>query len=256
MKPKTTKKKTAPFEGHFYKVLVESHTGNLMVKFWHACDKAVEAADAWCQKFGAKYFYEDPRYFAGGVGCVSFGDEQPDAKLWKCIGDIDGEKVYLPACDAVREMVPIPSRDYALHNTWDTFYLKDHIIEQTVANEDGGETKVLMVPKISFRPSTPQKDTHGRSVAAGNKMRRAIGAEQKRLKLPVMTVQQLYQILDAKLPDGRLVDTTPTFFQYSTTLYIHVAYECQAKGLTEITAQQYRTAQCYVEREEAAREAN
>lgn len=258
MKPSTTKKAEAQAQEvrYFYRVPVESATGKLISRFWHACQKCEEAADDYCKKFGAKYFYSDPKFFAGGVACVAFADDaKVDEKEWRKFMVLDGVQYYIPACEAVRDAVEVPSREYQLRDSWDTMYLRDKIQEVHVPTDDGTTVKKLMMPKISFRPVGQQTDPQGRPIQASRKQRRAIIAEQKRLKLPVMTVQQIYRIFGAQLPEGRISQETPTFFLRSTTYYIGCAYPCSAKGLEEITAQQYRMNQSLAERE-AARAAN
>lgn len=253
MKPSTTKKAEAQGQDvrHYYRVAAESATGKAITRFWHACQKCEEAADDYCKKFGAKYFYSNPQFFAGGVACVAFAEgEKVDEKLWRKFMVLDGDQYYVPACEAVRESVEIPSREYQLKDSWDTIYLRDKIQEISVPTEDGQTVKKVVMPKISFRPVGEQTDLQGRPIQASRKQRRAIIAEQKRLKLPVMTVQQLYRILGAELPEGRLSESTPTFFLRSTTYYIGCVYPCRAKGMEEITPQQYRMNQSLAEREE------
>ena len=231
-----------PEDYHYYKVTADSATGKLILRFLHACQNCEKAADDWCKKFGAKYYCDDPKYFAGGVACVAF-DEEPDPKLWRPYVKVDGEQYYLPACEAVADKVEIPSRDYALKDSWDTMYLRDNIFE--------APDKKLYVARLSFRPVGGQRDSQGRTVQAGRSLRRAVGAEQKRLKLPVMTVQQLYRILGAELPaEGRLSDRTPIVFLYGASLYLGAFYPCTAKGLESITMQQCRTKACLFERQD------
>ena len=82
MKQDKTKKAEAQAktERHYYKLPLESSIGRLIERFWHACEKCEQAADDWCKKVGAKYYYSDPHFFAGGVGCVTFGDgDEPDS---------------------------------------------------------------------------------------------------------------------------------------------------------------------------------
>lgn len=249
-KSTSTKKAATLTERHFYKVAADSATGKAINRYWHACIKCEQAAEDYCKKFGATYYYSDPKYFAGGVACVAFAEgEAVDERLWQKFMTIGGEQYYVPACRAERGSVEVPNRDYQLRDTWDTMYLRDRIQEVTVKADDGSTVKRLMMPKISFRPLGEQTDPQGRTIQASRKQRRAIIAEQKRLKLPVMTVQQLYRIFGAVLPEGRLSQETPTFFLRSTTFYFGCAYPCEAKGLTEVTAQQYRMNQSMAERE-------
>ena len=249
MKPqKTTKKvgaQTAEVKRHYYKLHVDSVAGKKLARFWHNCQNCEEAAEDWCKKFGAKFYYSDPNYFAGGVACVSFGDGEVNKNEWRSVGDIDGEEFYLPAVQAVSEMVEIPHREYQLKDSWDIMYLRGQIRETP--------DHKIVIPKISFRPAGPQFTSKNRPVQCGRKMRRAIIAEQHRLKLPVMTVGQLYEILGAK-DDGKAKET-PTFFVRGVHFYIGCVYECKADGMEEMTQQQYRTQQCYAERE-AGRETN
>lgn len=231
-----------PEDYHYYKVTAESATGKLLLRLLHACKKCEQAADDWCKSFGAKYYCDDPKCFAGGVACVAF-DSKPDPKLWRPYMKMDGEQYYLPACKAVADKVEIPNREYALKDTWDTMYLRDKIFE--------APDKKLYVARLSFRPAGEQIDPQGRLVVAGRNLRRAITAEQKRLKLPVVTVMQVYQILGAAMPNnGRLADRTPILFLYGASLYIGSFYPCKAKGLEPMTMQQCRTKACLFERQD------
>lgn len=230
-----------PADYHYYKAVADSRTGKLLLKFLHACQNCEKAADDWCKKFGAKYYCDNPKYFAGGVACVAF-DSEPDPKLWRPYVRIGKDQYYLPACEAVPDKVEIPHRDYALKDSWDTMYLRDKIYE--------APDKKLYLVRLSFRPVGDQKDSQGRPIQAGRKLRQAIAAEQKRLRLPVMTVQQLYRILEAELPVGRLTDRTPIVFLYGASLYIGSFYPCNANGLESITMQQCRTKACLWERQD------
>lgn len=238
-----------PDDYHYYKVLADSATGKRLLSLLHACKKCEMAADEWCKKFGASYYCDDPNYFAGGVACVAF-DKTPDPKLWREYTTVDGEQYYLPACEAVADRVEIPNRDYALRDTWDQMYLRDQIREVTEHSDDGTAVKRLYVARLSFRPVGDQIDPQGRPIQAGRKLRRAIGAEQKRLRLPVITVQQVYKAFGAVVPGGRIEPHTPIVFLYGASIYIGSAYPCEAKGLTAITMQQCRTAACKFDRQE------
>ena len=239
-----------PGDYHYYKVLADSATGKRLLGFLHACKKCEQAADDWCKKFGARFYMDDPNYFAGGVACVAF-DGKPDPKMWRPYTKVDGEQYYLPACEAVPGRVEIPHREYALRDTWDTMYLRNQIREVKETGDDGVEVKRLYVAMLSFRPSGGLLDPQGRPVQAGRSLRRAIGAEQKRLRLPVVTVQQLYQVLGVSLPDGRIDPRTPIVFLWGASLYIGSAYPCGAEGLTAITMQQCRIAASKFDRQDA-----
>ena len=104
---------------------------------------------------------------------------------------------------------------------------------------------------LQLRPAGEQIDPQGRVIQAGRKLRRAIGAEQKRLRLPVVSVQQVYQAFGAVVPDGRLVPRTPIVFLWGASLYIGSVYHCGAEGLTAITMQQCRIAASKFDRQDA-----
>lgn len=228
---------------HYYRLPAESKAGKLLSQFWHACQKCEQAADEYCHKIGAKTFYSDPAYFAGGVSCLGFGEGvKPDPAEWRSIGVIEGEEYFVPACEVKQDLVEVPHREYQMRDTWDTMYLRSQIREQTVRTEDGATRKALMIPRLTFMPTEanqPATDKNGRKPAVSRRFRRACLAEQKRRKLPVMSVQQIYRILEALIPEGRLADVTPTFFLRSTTYYIGCPYPCRQKGMEEITMQQY-----------------
>lgn len=79
-------------------------------------------------------------------------------------------------------------------------------------------------------------------------IRRAMKAEEKRQRLPLVKTETLYEILKAQLPDdGKLSDWTPTVFEYDGKYFIGCEYVCTAAGMTEISQQTHRTYQSKLE---------
>ena len=79
-------------------------------------------------------------------------------------------------------------------------------------------------------------------------IRRAMKAEEKRQRLPLVKTETLYEILKAQLPDGgKLSDWTPTIFEYDGKYFIGCEYVCEGPGMTEISQQTHRTYQSKLE---------
>ena len=79
-------------------------------------------------------------------------------------------------------------------------------------------------------------------------IRRAMKAEEKRQRLPLVKTETLYEILKAQLPDnGKLSDWTPTIFEYDGKYFIGCEYVCEGPGMTEITQQTHRMYQSKLE---------
>lgn len=79
-------------------------------------------------------------------------------------------------------------------------------------------------------------------------IRRAMKAEEKRQRLPLVKTETLYEILKAQLPDdGKLSDWTPTVFEYDGKYFIGCEYVCEGQGMTEITQQTHRMYQSKLE---------
>lgn len=227
---------------HFYKLLQESPTGRQLAAFWQACIKVERRAEAYAKSMGAQYYFSDPKYFAGGVACVGFADKvQPNLKMWREAGEIDGQMQYVPNVDKHVEWVEVPNAEQMPQNSFDRLF---HPHQQPV-ERDGKLYRSCL--KFEYHEE-PGRSDQGVRVASRD-IRKAIKAEVHRINLPVVKVETLLQLLQADwLPadkgDGKPVkgpQSTPTFFAFEQYYIVGCEYECKSKDLNDITPQQYRT---------------
>lgn len=227
---------------HYYKLLQESATGHKLHEFWHACIKAEEAAENYARLMGAECYYSDPKYFAGGVACVSFAEGiKPNPKMWREAGEIDGQMQYEPNVDKRGDLVEVPDADYKPQNSFDCLFSQ----AQPAIERNGKWYRQC----LRFEYHEPEgRSANGKRVASRD-VRKAIKAEVMRMRLPVVKVERLLEVLQADwLPEAdgkprRGLEQTPTFFAYEQYYIIGCQYECKAKGLVDITPQQHRTFQ-------------
>ena len=220
----------------YYEVMIESEMGRRISEFWNQCMKAEQEAEKYAKSMGAVTYYENPNMFAGGCLCVAFmANAKVDLGVWREAGhEQDGTRYYCPNVETRTGEVEIPHRDYALKDTYCRLYKRDQIRER-----DGK----LMVPYLEFYREESPIGTNGQKRTASNGLRKAIKAEMKRRKLPVVPVTRLLAILGATVPTPtleRTETTTPTFFPYQQRYFIGTEYTCQGEGLVEITPQLYR----------------
>lgn len=234
---------------HFYECAVDSDLGKRISDFWTKCSRCETEAEKYAKAMGAKTYYEDPQYFAGGCVCVAFAEGATvDKGVWREAGrEQDGTVYYMPDVQSRKGSVEIPSREYALKDTFDRIYQRDRIIQK-----DGK----LFVPYLEFYRQESSVGANGvtpRTASRG--LRKAIKAEIRRRRLPVMRTEDLLAILGADVlgaqPDGqkRREVLTPTFFPHRSRYFIGCAYPCSHADLAEITPQQYRMNQDKHERE-------
>ena len=230
---------------HFYECAQDSDLGKKISDFWKKCLRCEEAAEKYAKSMGAVSYYEDPQYFAGGCLCVAFGkDANVDLTMWReALREQDGDKTpyYIPDVENRVGYVEIPHRDYALKDTYCRIYKRDSILQK-----DGK----LVVPYIEFYRDEDPISPNMLPRVASRGLRKAIKAEVRRMKLPVMTIGSLLSILDADLTEVVKDQTTPTFFPYRSRYYIGCDYACMSSDLEEITPQIYRMNADMHEREE------
>ena len=87
---------------YYYEFSLESEAGKNMLDFHNACIMAEQKAEEWAKNMGAKGYYDDPHYFAGGVTAVMF-DKKPSKRVWKEAGKVNGETIYVLNCPADRK---------------------------------------------------------------------------------------------------------------------------------------------------------
>lgn len=222
---------------HYYEMPVDSPTGEKLSKFWQQCLRCEQAAEDYCKKMGARYYYSDPRYFAGGVICLSFPDDvKVDEQMWRRAGsDRNDNSVYWqPNVDEQQGRVEVPNRDYQLKDTFDTIY------DQRVTEGENGK---LYRRYVRFTRQDPPGRSDNKQRTASRGLRRAIKAEMRRRRLPVVRTEALLSLLGAATVSGDSVaalSTTPTFFTHRCRYFVALDYACPDNpDLAEITSQQY-----------------
>ena len=260
---------------HFYECAQDSELGKKISDFWTKCSRCETEAEKYAKAMGAKTYYEDPQYFAGGCVCVAFAeDARVDPGVWREAGkeQDSGTVYYAPDVQSRKGCVEIPHREYALKDTFDRIYQRDRILTFAQAvmfrplrewaadagykltgdgTVDGRELSEhyngkLFVPYLEFYRDEPAVGSNGHPRTASKGLRKAIKAEIRRRRLPVMRTEDLLAILGADVlsaqPDGqkRREILTPTFFPHRSRYFIGCAYQCRHADLEEITPQIYR----------------
>lgn len=275
---------------HFYECAQDSELGKKISDFWQKCITCEKWAEKYAKAMGAKTYYEDPQYFAGGCVCIAFAeDARIDPGVWREAGkeQDSGTVYYAPDVQSRKGCVEIPNREYALKDTFDRIYRRDRILTFAQAvmfrplsawaadagykltgdgTVDGRELSEhykgkLFVPYLEFYRDEPAVGSNGHPRTASKGLRKAIKAEIRRRRLPVMRTEDLLAILGADVLGSQSSDAqpadgpkkrevlTPTFFPHRSRYFIGCAYPCTSPDLLEITPQIYRMNQDKHERE-------
>ena len=224
---------------YYYKFNVKTNLGKSFVRLWHECDKAEKAAERFAAKVAAVMFYPVDSSMAGGVSCVVFKDNKcPKPGHWKSIGkDADGYELWVPNVKQRTGALALADAGSKPNAVTNRIYQK-----QPFTSAEGQ----LLLPYVElYRDDEASKSISGRykmSWAA----RESIRIEKERRTLPVVSVMQILNLLQADVTgcngDGKMHvvrPVTPTFFRYSQTIYLGCAYACKAEGLKEITMGDY-----------------
>lgn len=244
----------------YYQLFIDSPVGRRLTDYWRSCMSVERLAERYVKRMGGQYYYDDPAYFAGGVSFISFPDNRPtDPQMWREVGTqhadgsfddarsegykgavAEGDIVYFgPNVHKVVEWVDIPDKDFRPQDTF------DHVYDKHPVERDGK----WFVKCIRFEYHEPPGRSDKTLRVASRTVRRAIKAELKRMRLPVMRVEPLLNLLGAEwlqtdTADGKPVaapQSTPSFFPFEEHYYIGCEYACKAEGLREISPQTYKT---------------
>lgn len=220
-------------QNYFYETAIDSEMGKKLSDFWAKCLRCEREADRYAKQMGAKTYFDDPKYFAGGVTCIAFAEgARIDKGVWRKVGEEKDHTAYFaPDVEMRTGYQEIPHRGYELKDTFDRMY------SHTTVIENGDK---LLVPYMEFYREEAQTGTNRLPRRASNGLRKAIKAEMKRRKLPVVRTETLLSLLMCEIPDGSRLDGTPTFFSYHGQYFIGSDYECKAEGLEAIPPQIYR----------------
>ena len=184
---------------YFYECAQDSELGKKISDFWTKCNRCNFASHDYAKKMGAVSFEPDYDYFEGGVTGLYFPDDaKVDLGVWRVsmINPKTNENLYVPNVNSRIGYAEIPHREYALRDTFDRIYHRDRIIQN-----DGK----LYVPYTEFYRDEPAGTRHdikgGKQPRTASKgLRKAIKAEVRRRRLPVMPVTVLLNTLAATVP--------------------------------------------------------
>ena len=253
---------------YYYRLNDSTELGKKLKSLLYECDKANRAADTYCQKVGAKTFYDNPSMMAGGVVCVGFGDQQPDTKLWRSVGkDGDGLEMWEPNCQTREDCIILPRRDFRPSDTAARLYARrpsrfsevvslhtrDEWIQMAAINttddpqkdwrravaklEQEGYWKYI---ELYYNDEQRQQSANDARYHQPLYMRRAIHLEYQRLKLPVVSIQTIYSLLQVDISDGNpnqkkvVQATTPVIFLHYGRYYIGCDHPCNHPSLEAI----------------------
>lgn len=250
----------------YYRFDILSKLGGKFKAFWKSCEDAERAADIWAAKVGAETYYSSPSAYAGGVECVSFGDNViPDSRIWRNLGpDTDGIVMYEPLCEHRRGVMMLPRKGFKPSNTstrifsqntntWKevrSFYKMEHwariaglkkVDEQEIEKRIGGESfaQFLELCREDFTPDPKNKRKKMNHI-----QRTAVELERTRMALPIVPIQTIYHLLqaDTTITGKKIVvaqDSTPTFFKTGRRFYVALDYPCKEACLEEVTQEDY-----------------
>ena len=262
----------------FYRVDISSNFGKMFRRLWNECNKAERAAEVFAKKVGAETYYPSETSFAGGVVCVSFADtEKVNKKMWRSIGkDDDGYELWQPIVSCRNDIMMLPRKNFKPSDTATRIYDKRILpwskviamkpLEEwaKIACVEITDDKKAMAKKVDevmqdacfinyielYRDDMENiKKEKDPRTKVPYYVRESIRIERARMLLPVVSVERIYNLLQADqsvaVKDGKptvVRDTAPTFFEYGRHIYIGCDYPCHAEDLQPITTKSYITA--------------
>ena len=228
---------------YYYQFDCTSELGKQFRRMWNRCMKADKARVAFQEKVGAVAHCPNDAMFAGGVDGVFFADDaKVDRKIWQEAGKSDdGSICWLPICKRRTGKLRLSKGAKRPADTATRIFGE-------VFTEKNGRTAVKYVEL--YRDDKYSNPMRSRSDVPHH-VRRSIRIERARLKLPVVSVLQVLNLLQADLSGGKsdgkmhiVRPVTPTFFEYWRKFYIGCAYPCHAEGMEEISSWAYMEAAC------------
>ncbi len=244
----------------FYKCDRKSSVGIRLEHFWHKAQKAAHRAEDYAKKMGATSYIQPVQFFEGGVDFLEF-EKEPDLRVWRKRTDLGETVVYEPRCSVRAGVMMVPYKDSVLSNRWNIVYEKNTSEWTQVRNrfplsywcgklgikvsssetEDWKRVDAALKGKF-WLPYLEFSAEYESASVVPTYVRKAVRAERLRLSLPVVSMDELYELLVFQLPDGKeeIKDfaqnlSTPTFFIYRDVFYISIGGECKHSELEEIT---------------------
>ena len=245
----------------YYQFPLDSEQGKLLAKFHRACVDAANKAEKYAKRMGAESYYEDPNFFAGGVSCVAFKEpKKVNTDIWRQVykGE-DSTRWFEPnvrtsfGCVKARPgFTPsdVAGRIYKKEPVeWDAVR-QLHSLKEWLAfcgfNSSGDkeiDTKAVVGMLKDKRFYTYIEITPMAAPVMGRKCSRdgskAIRAEQMRMNLPTVHVNDFYRIVGADMgaKDQPTEPCTPVYFAYQESFFIGLDFPINQEGFKEITSQ-------------------
>lgn len=204
---------------YYYQFPIDSEAGKRLTKFHRACVDAANKAEKYAKRMGAESYYEDPNFFAGGVSCVAFKEPRKvNTDVWRmAYKDEDGTQWFEPnvrtsiGCVKAKEgFTPsdVAGRIYKKETVgWDAvrqFYSLKEWLAFCGFHSSGDkevDTKIVIGMLKDKRFYTYIEIIPLTAPAAGRKRSKdgskAIRAEQMRMGLPTVHVDDFYAIVGA-----------------------------------------------------------
>ena len=208
---------------YYYKTSEKSEIGQGLSSFWRECQKAEKAAEIYARNMGATEFFFSPEGFTGGVEWLVFKNpDKVDPERWKEGGPIDGLRVWKPNVTAVIK----PSGNGKMKVTYDSPFKQ-------------AKTKLVNGKRSNVKYSNAP-NRHSNSYLF------AVRAEKERMKLPVVSIESLFQLFRLKQVKNPTVKKEvvlshmPTFFAYKGNYYISCDDPSESKYMELINFEKYR----------------
>lgn len=226
---------------YYYQFDSSSELGKRFKRLWNRCVKADKARVTFQERVGAVAHCPNDAMFAGGVLGVFFADDaKVNRKMWREAGKSDdGSICWVPICKS-REGVLNLTKGAERPADTATRIFGDVFIDKK------GRTAVKYTELYRDDADSNPKDKRWKKP---QHVRESICIERARRKLPVVSVLQVTNLLQADLTGGNgdgkmhvVRPVTPTFFEYWRKIYVCCAYPCRAEGLEEITSGAYTEA--------------
>ena len=264
-----------------------------MSKFHRACVDAANRAEKYAKRMGAESYYEDPNFFAGGVSCVAFKEpKKVNTDIWRpAYKEEDGTQWFKPnvrtsiGCVKAKDgFTPsdVAGRIYKKEPVgWDAvrqLYSLKEWLAFCGFNSSGDkeiDTKAVIGMLKDKRFYSYIDIIPMAAPVIGRKCSRdgskAIRAEQMRMNLPTVHVDDFYRIVGADMTgatakpmpdekgDGEASDSdnpdggckvvsmdkkqpptepcTPVYFAYQESWFIGLDFPINQEGFKEITSQ-------------------
>lgn len=259
---------------YYYKVSIDSSLGRQLHLFHQSIIRAEQARQAYLSHIGAEGFQDDESVMVGRVQAVSFADDKKvDERQWRRLHkDADGVQMWESNVEHRTGYIILPRRSFKPSDTANRVYrrgvycwtqvspqytLKEWAAMAGIrltgdkkrdAERISGEMQDALLAgytEVYVKDFDPQATNYDTRIKQPWWVKQAVANEVQRMKLPTISQETLYRILqaDSPLPEGKTIGTVneyvPNFFKLGNKYYLAVSRKCQHEQLEEITAEQY-----------------